>query len=81
MAPKVGIKWPADAVERRAVADLVPYARNARTHSKEQVDQIAASIRKKIRDWILLPRSQISAAAVNIFRGIAGFQLSGGRRP
>jgi DNA modification methylase len=38
--------WPADAVERRPVASLVPYARNARTHSPEQVDQIAASIRE-----------------------------------
>lgn len=36
--------WPADNVARRKVADLVPYARNARTHSPEQVDQIAASI-------------------------------------
>jgi hypothetical protein len=36
--------WPADKVERRKVADLVPYARNARTHSAEQVDQIARSI-------------------------------------
>jgi ParB-like chromosome segregation protein Spo0J len=38
--------WPADKVERRSVAKLVPYARNARTHSPEQVDQIAASIRE-----------------------------------
>lgn len=38
--------WPADKVERRAVASLVPYARNARTHSPDQVDQIAASIRE-----------------------------------
>ena len=36
--------WPADKVERRPVADLVPYARNARTHSDAQVRQIAASI-------------------------------------
>ena len=28
------------------LADLVPYARNSRTHSPEQVDQIAASIRE-----------------------------------
>ncbi len=28
--------WPADSVERRKVSDLVPYARNARTHSDEQ---------------------------------------------
>ncbi|UOF79262.1 adenine specific DNA methyltransferase [Caudoviricetes sp.] len=38
--------WPADKVERRKVASLVPYARNARTHSADQVDQIAASIRE-----------------------------------
>jgi ParB-like nuclease domain len=38
--------WPADKVERRSVASLVPYARNPRTHSPEQVDQIAASIRE-----------------------------------
>lgn len=36
--------WPADKVERRAVADLNPYAGNARTHSKAQVGQIARSI-------------------------------------
>jgi len=39
-------EWPADRVERRLVADLLPYARNARTHSDEQVAQIAASIRE-----------------------------------
>src|SRR3954462_3093478 len=38
--------WPADSVERRPVASLVPYARNARTHSDEQVAQIAGSIRE-----------------------------------
>jgi DNA modification methylase len=40
------IKWPADKVERKSVSDLVPYARNSRTHSQDQVDQIAASIRE-----------------------------------
>lgn len=38
--------WPADQVERRAVEALIPYARNARTHSEEQVAQIAASIQE-----------------------------------
>lgn len=42
--PKKG--WPADRVERRPLASLTPYARNARTHSAAQVDQIAASIRE-----------------------------------
>lgn len=39
-------EWPADRVERRKVADLIPYARNSRTHSDEQVSQIAASIKE-----------------------------------
>jgi len=38
--------WPADHVERRKVAELIPYARNARTHSDAQVSQIAASIKE-----------------------------------
>jgi len=38
-------KWPADKVERWPIEKLVPYARNVRTHSPAQVDQIAASIR------------------------------------
>jgi hypothetical protein len=45
-AAQIGPSWPADAVERRPVTSLVPYARNARTHSPEQVAQIAASIRE-----------------------------------
>jgi DNA modification methylase len=38
--------WPADKVERWPIGKLIPHARNARTHSAEQVDQIAASIRE-----------------------------------
>ena len=34
------------AVEHRSLDSLIPYARNARTHSKAQVEQIAASIRE-----------------------------------
>ena len=36
--------WPADRVERRPLASLMPSARNARTHSEAQIGQIAASI-------------------------------------
>jgi len=36
--------WAASAVEARALASLLPHAGNARTHSPEQVAQIAASI-------------------------------------
>src|SRR6185437_5728512 len=38
--------WPADKVERWLIDRLVPYARNARTHSGAQVAQIAGSIRE-----------------------------------
>jgi DNA modification methylase len=38
--------WPADKVERWPIDRLVPYARNARTHTDEQVAQVAASIRE-----------------------------------
>lgn len=41
-----GTGWPADRIERWDIQRLVPYARNARTHSAIQVDQIAASIRE-----------------------------------
>jgi DNA modification methylase len=38
--------WPADNVSKRFVDALIPYARNARTHSDAQVAQIAASIKE-----------------------------------
>lgn len=37
---------PADKVEKRNIEALIPYARNSRTHSDEQVAQIAASIKE-----------------------------------
>jgi DNA modification methylase len=40
------MNWPADRVERRPIGALVPNARNARTHSAEQVSQIAASLQE-----------------------------------
>lgn len=36
--------WPADQPERRALASLRPFARNPRTHSENQIAQVAASI-------------------------------------
>jgi len=38
--------WPASKVTMVAVDSLIPYARNARTHSDNQVAQIAASIKE-----------------------------------
>lgn len=37
---------PADKVEKWSIDKLIPYARNSRTHSDEQVSQIAASIKE-----------------------------------
>lgn len=39
-------QWPADKVERRPIDALIPYAKNSRTHSDEQVAQIAASMKE-----------------------------------
>lgn len=44
--PKKKVEWPADKVERRSIVELIPYARNARTHSDAQVAQIAASVKE-----------------------------------
>src|SRR5262245_5487082 len=44
MEDAMAISWPADQIERRRVVDLGPYARHARTHSEDQVGQIARSI-------------------------------------
>jgi DNA modification methylase len=38
--------WPAAQVEMWQVADLVPYAKNARQHPPEQIGQIAASMER-----------------------------------
>ena len=38
-------QWPADSVSRRPIAELIPAARNARTHSPAQVEQLAASMK------------------------------------
>ncbi|TYP78484.1 MULTISPECIES: site-specific DNA-methyltransferase [Nitrosomonas] len=40
----MNISWFADKIEQWPITQLLPYARNARTHSETQVAQIAASI-------------------------------------
>jgi hypothetical protein len=44
--PKGIPAWPADKVERRPIGTLLPFERNARTHTDAQVAQIAASIKR-----------------------------------
>ena len=46
MSNTANMDWPADKIKRRKVDALIPYARNARTHSDEQVAQLAASIKE-----------------------------------
>lgn len=46
MAKKPSNGWPASKVEMWSVDDLVPYARNARTHPPEQIRQIAKSMQR-----------------------------------
>jgi len=36
--------WPADRIERRKTAELIPYANNVRTHTDLQIDQLANAI-------------------------------------
>lgn len=43
---KIPQEWPAANAEERATVKLVPYARNAKVHSQDQVRRIAASIRE-----------------------------------
>ena len=45
-AENAAVHWPAHKVFMRPVADLIPYARNARQHSEAQVAQIAASMQE-----------------------------------
>ncbi|HWL47701.1 MAG TPA: ParB/Srx family N-terminal domain-containing protein [Sphingomonadaceae bacterium] len=45
-AEKTAASWPVYSVQPRAIGDLIPYARNARTHSDEQVAQLATLIQE-----------------------------------
>lgn len=38
--------WAAQAVEKRSVQELIPYDRNPKIHSEQQIQQIAESIRE-----------------------------------
>lgn len=38
--------WPADLVERRPIDSLTPYDKNARTHSPEQIAQLAQAMQQ-----------------------------------
>lgn len=43
-APSPQMTFPADRIERRRIADLVPYPRNPKTHPPEQISDLKAMI-------------------------------------
>lgn len=46
MAKRLKELAPTESIEKRSVAALIPYAQNPRLHSDEQVEQIAASMKR-----------------------------------
>ena len=67
--------WPADKVERWAIDRLIPYAKNARTHSDAQIAAIAA-IAASIKEWgwttpPRLPRGDVGQVRVVVAVGQA----------
>jgi hypothetical protein len=50
--------WPADKVERWAIDRLIPYAKNARTHTDAQIAAIAASVKEGEPGSSASPRSR-----------------------
>jgi DNA modification methylase len=44
MSKASDLLWPASSVESWPIGHLIPYARNSRRHSEQQINQIAASI-------------------------------------
>jgi hypothetical protein len=54
--------WPADKVERWPIERLIPYAKNARTHTDAQIAAIAASIKEW--GWTTVGKSTISRLTV-----------------
>jgi DNA modification methylase len=73
------------AITYRAVADLKPYARNARTHSRKQVKQIAAAIKEfgftnpvliDESDQIIAGHGRVAAAKLLDIQEVPTLQLS-----
>lgn len=67
--------WPSSRPRMRRVADLVPYARNARTHSVEQVEQIARLIREFGWTTPVLVRAETDGVIAGHGRLLAAEQL------
>ena len=73
--------WPACNSEMREVAALVPYARNSRTHSEAQIDQVAASIRRWGWTMPVLVRAEDATIIAGHARVLAAERLGIGEVP
>lgn len=79
----VAIAWPADETVRVPLKKLVPYARNARKHSPEQIAQIRASMREwgwtiavllDEKNGIIAGHGRVMAAAAELADGDKRFE-------
>jgi hypothetical protein len=67
----------ADKIVMRSVEELIPYARKARTHSDEQVAQIAGSIREfGFTNPVLIDEKDVEVLSQSDLRGPDFFQVA-----
>lgn len=77
--------WPAAATELVPLLDLVPNARNSRTHSEQQVAEIAnlmlefgwtTAVLRDENNEIIAGHGRVMGAALNVKRGHARFEMA-----
>jgi ParB-like chromosome segregation protein Spo0J len=78
------MNWPAQQIEHRELEQLIPNARNARTHSEQQVLELAASLEKfgwvlplvvDEEDLLLVGHGRVLGAQVLVSRGLDRFRI------
>jgi ParB-like chromosome segregation protein Spo0J len=78
------MNWLAEQVEQRRLEQLIPNARNARTHSEQQVLELAASLEKfgwvlplvvDEEDLLLVGHGRVLGAQVLVSRGLDRFEI------
>lgn len=78
-------KWPASTIAEVPIKELIPYARNARTHSQSQILQIARSMEERgwtsrvlrdERNEIIAGHGRVLGAEVLVGRGKTEFSVA-----
>src|SRR6266850_993744 len=64
--------WPADHVARWPIDRLIPFAKNARTHTPAQIAQLAASMREPVQESRARRRSGLKGRDRRRKAGMAG---------